>query len=1354
MTAPPQRRPPPAGPRIPPDVLDPVDQRTYALAAFALLQAYKLADALQHSAPPPAFDDDHPLNPQLLKWVALDLLAVLLIAYFRIPRLDWGWKARYALYVTLGLVDYALFGHWTFAASFFLPSFVKCVITRTMSTAERSVRLSTVYGSEKSHLGGQFTVHILAVSTAFLNPLSTVYCRHRQSSKSDPTLIPLVLNNTIPSKLTYSLTTFDDPPVTTQHTISASALVRHHSSHHLPHHRRHGGRRDAISNAEDDDLALASEWALVPSSSSPSSASQPRHRLPDSSAPSSATEENDPFHLSATESLYYLPLTQLGHVQLESILDTDGHPVRIRRKRSPTAAAGATGAEAYESTRILRCPTAGFDLGAAEREEHRCLLGAAAGEAESFPLGLVVSGQAQPLRVRWHSREGDAERGLRRDEALEGIVGEDGSEVVPVPMNVSLSRPGRTTYYLDSVVDGVGNEVAYFGGTSPSSSSSSSGTATKAPLVDGTVPSRSVVVHSPPEVQFVGACGKAGRGGGDEPVRLLRGRKTKLQVLLSSLDKDAEGANEVEIRFRPESEEDGGKTGWTRKVETRGPRAEMEVGEPGTYEIVGVRSRWCGGAVLVPNTCTVVLQPVPTVTSTFSPLTDVCSSEIGLVSTLHFTGAAPFVVHYTISGRSSSGRPYTKTSSKRVTHARDEIKLEAPGPGEYEYRFVKVEDKYYKDIRLDGAEYATKQTVHERGDARWRNAKEGKTVHSCEGETVQVELELSGTAPWDVEYSIVGQRPQLLKGITTSPHALEVSIPPQIAKHGGEFALSLESVRDGNGCKRPLAVEDRAVEVRRTKPTARFHGAEGKRSVTLRAGEKAKIPLRLTGESPWTVTYQPPSPDGTPGRPVTIRAQQANVDINIENAVPGQYKLLSVRDQHCPGDVFETDWSISTLPRPTLRLGDNLGKVARNGSVIRPGVCANTPDSVPVFFGGKAPFKAAYTLVKGSHHGGEKREHSLQAIQSRAELTLFTAQPGHHTYTFTGVADSLYSTPDANGLVAPGSGGKAGLVRLEQDVYALPTAYFAHGPKHGFCVNDDLASRSGDDLVLHLTGAAPFEVELEVREEAHKAAAKSFVVPSIDGHSWPISLPYALTKAAPYSLAIKRVKDAHGCETLVAASPSAAPADAAAADALVVSGATVQSSGRTAVTLPVAEIATIQAVSPQVDHCVGDFLDFVVQGQPPFTVVTEFEGKRNAVPLTSGKFQRVAAKPGTFKVVSVGHGESQCRSKEVDIVKQIHPLPSARVLTGDSFVVDLREGEQTEIIFAFEGTPPFSFTYSRRAPQDRSKDRTVLETHTVTGIQEPQYSILTSQEGTWSVSYVADKYCAYPPRRESAVVKS
>ncbi|GAA5899289.1 hypothetical protein JCM8208_001608 [Rhodotorula glutinis] len=1389
-----QPRPPsPPRSRIPDHIVDPPTLRLALASLFVLVQAYKLADALwPQPAPPTAAPDADtllPFNFQLAKWLLADAGTVALVSFLRVPRLDWGWKARWIIRLVLWASDWLLFGRWTFTASYLLPVAVKGLVTRALSTDERKVRLASVVGSDKSHLGGQFTVRILAVSTAMLNPLSTIYCRHASSSstsrsllpgghhhKADPTLIPLVFNNTVPAKVTYTLTSFDDPPTSHQVTVPASSLVRHA---HPSHHRNRGDpSSSSTQNNLDDELALASEWALVPASSSSNAqgssgkASSPqhalRHRLPsDGPAAASAPDASDPFGLAPSESLYYLPVSTLGLVRLDSVVDKDGHSVRIRRKRAVTAAASAATAGsadpgavalAFEEVRIVRCPSAGFDLGAgASRladEEHRCLV-PNAGLPESWPLGLAVSG-SEPLSVRWHARVGDPQRGSRKDEALDGIVGVDGDDVVSVPMNVSLAQAGRTTYYLDAVVDAYGNEVTYDlarsssspDGTTKDKHPPGSSSKAKAPphLLPGTVASRSVVVHRPPEVAFVGECAK-----GDD-VHLLEGGRKKLQLRLQGVDDDlraGDGAFDVQVRFAPTA--GTGVKGWTRLVKTQTARAEIEVDQAGTYEVVGVKSKHCIGAVLVPNTCTLVVQPRPTLSTTFTPIHDVCNAETGAVASLHLTGAPPFVVHYAVSQLDASGSRAVRTSRKqrRVQHSRDEVRLEAPGPGRWEYRFTRVDDRFYQgvvDLPEGGSgAHVYRQEVAEVGDAKWRNAKEGKTVHSCEGETVQVEIELQGTAPWDIEYSIVGSSAQAIQGITKSPYSLEVDIPSHIAQQGGQFALSLESVRDAHGCKRPLTGSDLNVEVRRTKPTARFHGAEGVRTVTLRDDDTARIPLRLTGEGPWTITYHsPPARDGKIPAPSTFSTKDANGEIAIRRPRAGTYRLVGVRDQFCPGDVAETEWTVKTLPRPTLRLDERAGKVARGGSVVRRGVCANAVDSVPVLFEGKAPFKASYTLQKGSHHG-DTRSHHLQAIQSRADLTLFTATPGHHTYTFTGVGDSLYTSPDAAGLEAP-VGGKDGIVRIEQDVWALPTAGFAHGAKHGFCVHDKLASRGHDDLVLRLEGQAPFEVELEVREDGHRAS-KRFTVPAIQGHDWPVSLPYGLSTASPHSIHLRRVKDAHGCETLVDPTSSAS------------SSAGGASTLRSSASIPVAEIATITPVSSQVDHCVGDALEFIVQGSPPFTIKYEFEGKQHAVAHSSGTFQRLAAAPGTFKVLSVGHGEDQCRSNQVDIVKQVHQIPSARVQTGDSYVVDIREGEQTEIKFSFSGTPPFAFTYARRAPQDRSKDRTVLEQHTVTGIKEHEYSIFTAQEGTWSVSYISDAFCSYPPpssppAQRSAVVKA
>lgn len=117
MTAPPPRQDPPPQPprpRISEAVVDAPTQRSYLAALCVLVQAYKLSEAFwptQGSLPLQL--DDLALNWRLWKWIAIDLVFVAFVAFLRVPRLTWGWKARWLLRLALCGIDYALFGRWT-----------------------------------------------------------------------------------------------------------------------------------------------------------------------------------------------------------------------------------------------------------------------------------------------------------------------------------------------------------------------------------------------------------------------------------------------------------------------------------------------------------------------------------------------------------------------------------------------------------------------------------------------------------------------------------------------------------------------------------------------------------------------------------------------------------------------------------------------------------------------------------------------------------------------------------------------------------------------------------------------------------------------------------------------------------------------------------------------------------------------------------------------------------------------------------------------------------------------------------------------------------------------------------------
>ena len=74
-------------------------------------------------------------------------------------------------------------------------------------------------------------------------------------------------------------------------------------------------------------------------------------------------------------------------------------------------------------------------------------------------------------------------------------------------------------------------------------------------------------------------------------------------------------------------------------------------------------------------------------------------------------------------------------------------------------------------------------------------------------------------------------------------------------------------------------------------------------------------------------------------------------------------------------------------------------------------------------------------------------------------------------------------------------------------------------------------------------------------------------------------------------------------------------------------------------------------------------------------------------------------------------------------------------------------GDQAEIVFRFYGTPPFTFTYTRSEltkKGKKGKKARVLESHSRTA-DDYTYSMFASQEGTYEVTSIEDRYCSYPP---------
>ncbi|KAJ2558030.1 hypothetical protein GGH95_005073, partial [Coemansia sp. RSA 1836] len=78
---------------------------------------------------------------------------------------------------------------------------------------------------------------------------------------------------------------------------------------------------------------------------------------------------------------------------------------------------------------------------------------------------------------------------------------------------------------------------------------------------------------------------------------------------------------------------------------------------------------------------------------------------------------------------------------------------------------------------------------------------------------------------------------------------------------------------------------------------------------------------------------------------------------------------------------------------------------------------------------------------------------------------------------------------------------------------------------------------------------------------------------------------------------------------------------------------------------------------------------------------------------------------------------------------------------------DILEGDLVHIPLYLTGQPPFTFTWQRRALSSDASGAAkskILESHTVKDLDAYEYTITTSSEGTFEVTFIQDHHCQYP----------
>lgn len=868
--------------------------------------------------------------------------------------------------------------------------------------------------------------------------------------------------------------------------------------------------------------------------------------------------------------------------------------------------------------------------------------------------------------------------------------------LITVPLTEQFGVSGKWVYSLEEVQDVFGNAVSYTQRDHDDQ---------EKPRVHSPHLHQVVTVHERPTVRMSGCNSQI-------PLQVAKGRPLQLPVDYSSTGKGGflDSLYEVDYLFTPEDEllpsGDHSDTAQQKHITIKNAYQQPNVHLPGLYSLNGVSTEFCAGDVLEPASCLLQNPPEPSLKINKEEIFDKCANKaVGLRLDLHLTGTPPFNVRYSVTRKGD--KAFEKTSRK-IDGLRGQIELQPPKAGHYTYDFSEVSDQIYKGFQLDGDDLIIEQDVKPSASADFLEPSPHRMV--CIDQPVSFDVALRGEGPFTLEYELIrgnARKPFIKKDIVGERFTIETDIFTK----GGEYTLALASITDGMGCKEFLKQEAK-ITVRHQKPKAGFGHIEGGRSVKTLEGKRVALPLRLTGDAPWTVGYRSVSD----GKEHELKVNSANAEFTIDK--DGDYELTHVHDRICPGavDMQTNKFHVSWIPRPHLTLPESSFVAQEHGIYIKRDVCEGDEDAVDVHFQGSPPFEVKYEEHLRPDKGSKAlRNKALNAALGSSSIQLDTSQPGLIEYKFVELGDYNYDHDSKH--FTP--------VTIQQRVNPRPMARFSSpGKTYSYCT----VEYDGEEVIpITLTGVAPFSIEVELKHHG-SAKVEHHNFDQIPQDTFNLKVPHKTLQVGNSAVSIRKVTDSRGCSRIldVASTPR--------------------------VHISVHDSPSIRTIDSTRDFCVGDRLNFALSGTAPFTVFYSFNGVERKATVKSTIFRRLAEKPGTFIITGVSDAASSCKA-DYDITAHIHGMPSVQVSKGRDSVVDIHEGGEAEITFDFGGTPPFEFTWTRSTNAKRGQKSEVLEMKSEKS-DEYSLSIRASEEGTYEVVSIKDAYCAYSKEGVNVVGKN
>jgi nucleoporin POM152 len=874
---------------------------------------------------------------------------------------------------------------------------------------------------------------------------------------------------------------------------------------------------------------------------------------------------------------------------------------------------------------------------------------------------------------------------------------------ISVPLNESMTPSGHWLYSIDEIHDATGNIANFSTGADDGEHIYPKG----AHLEQG------FTVHERPVARLTGCDSR-------NPLMVAKGKAIQLPVQYVSPGRTPDDTSHtLKWKFSPlESLTESGDHGDEITIEEYSAKSAHNtptIREPGLYTLAGVKSRFCDGEVKEPASCLLLNPPEPQLSISSENIHDKCAgNSIGLLVDLDLIGTPPFTVRYDIVTKSGTHSEHIKVPGLRY-----QLELKPRDAGHFKYQFTSVDDAVYKGQPLTGNGLVLEQDVKPPASAYLRRP--SGPIDACIEEPVEMNVELTGETPFTLEYELIHDGKRKKERVTgIDADVFKIKTDPLIS--GGEYSLALASVQDKTGCKIFLNGEAKFT-VRRQRPKASFGHLEGKHKIMEIEGRQIELPLRLTGRAPWTIRYR--NLNDTSGKIIQKQAQSTNDVIKVNQR--GTYEILELSDDQCPGTVdpaastFEVDW----LARPHIRPADTAVLIPDGNKYLKREVCEGDIDAVEInligeqwsiyFYPsfklillGSPPYHVKYQVRHKPEHGSSSIiNKEFDAALGLATITMDTSKAGAYEYRFSELSDGLYEHDSKN--FAP--------LLLEQKVNRKPSAQFIKpGQSYRYC-KEELA---GDEVIpIKLEGIPPFNLEVDIKHQS-SSRPETVKIANIESNYYDFRIPHSVLSLGIHQVSVRKVRDSRGCQQKT-------------------------EYGAPHVQVQVYDVPTIYPLESRKDFCVGERISYTLSGTAPFEIFYTFEGVKRKAKSPNTTFRRIAEKPGNFAITAVSDKASECKAM-MEITKIIHEMPSVKISKGRQVEVDIHEGGEAEILFEFWGTPPFEFTYTRSTNARRGQKSQVLETrHEVS--YEYSKTIQSSQEGTYEVVAIKDKFCAFSIQR-------